>query len=179
MKKNKLKEITIIALMSACCFIAFRYLKISVPFTIHLGNVFCLLTALLFGGLEGGICGAIGMGIADLLDPRYVLTFPKTLVCKMVMALTAGYFAKNIFKVNKTFSKSKLFLSLLFGIVANIIFEIGFGYIYYRFIIKTIENTFIAFFVSKAVSVSVTSIITLFATYILYFPIYNRIKSYL
>ena len=62
MKNNKIYRLVLIALMSACCYVAFRFLKIRAPFTIHLGNVFCLLAALLLGGFEGGLCGAIGMG---------------------------------------------------------------------------------------------------------------------
>lgn len=179
MKKNKLSTLVITGLMSACCFMAFRYLKISAPFTIHLGNVFCLLTSLLIGGINGGICGAIGMGIGDLLDPRYVITFPKTVICKMVMALTAGYFGHKVFKINETHKKKDLFTTLLISVLVNCVFELGFGYIYYRFILKTIGDTFGVFLASKLVSNLVTSTITLIVTYIIYFPIYNRIKSYL
>ena len=179
MKKNKIYRLVLIALMSACCYVAFRFLKIRAPFTIHLGNVFCLLAALLLGGVEGGICGAIGMGIGDLLDPQYVATFPKTVVCKMIMAITAGYLAKNVFKVNETKSKKDLFSVLVISILVNIVFELAFGYIYYRFLLHSINDTFNIYLASKLVSISVTSIVSLVVTFIVYFPIYNRIKSYL
>lgn len=50
------------------------FLKINIPTpggttAIHFGNTFCVLAALLIGGVEGGIAGAIGMGLADLMDP--------------------------------------------------------------------------------------------------------------
>lgn len=179
MKNNKLNNIVITGLMSACCFIAFRYLKVSAPFTIHLGNVFCLLTALLVGGINGGICGAVGMGIADLLDPRYVLSFPKTVLCKMVMALTAGYLGRRMFKINESNSKKDLFVTLLVSVLINMVFELGFGYIYYKFILQTIGDTFNVFLASKLVSNAVTSLLTLIITYFIYYPIYNRVKSYL
>ena len=179
MKKNKIYRIVLIALMSACCYVAFRFLKIRAPFTIHLGNVFCLLASLLLGGVEGGICGAIGMGIGDLLDPQYVATFPKTVVCKMMMAITAGYLSRKVFKINETKSKKDLFLVLTISIFVNIVFELGFGYIYYRFLLHSVNTAFNIYISSKFVSISVTSIITLVITFIIYYPIYNRVKSYL
>ena len=167
--------------MSALCYIGCMFLSIKVATSIyiHFGNIFCLLTALMLGGLEGGIAGAVGMGIADLTDGLHALSFPKTVICKMAMAITVGLFAHKVFKVNETKSKKELFLSLFFGILVNIIFEICFGYIYYRFILGTVSDTFAVFFISKVVSVSMTSLITLIVTFIMYFPIYNRIKSYL
>lgn len=181
MRKNNLKRFAILALMCALCYIGCMFLSIKVATSlyVHFGNVFCLLTALMLGGFEGGIAGAIGMGIADLTDGLHALSFPKTIVCKMAMAIVVGIFAHRVFKVNETKSKKDLFLSLLFGIIANIIFEIGFGYIYYRFILGTVNDTFIVFFVSKIVSVSFTSLITLIVTFIIYYPLYNRVKSYL
>ena len=179
MKNNKVYRIILIALMSACCYVAFRFLKIRAPFTIHLGNVFCLLAALLLGGVEGGICGAIGMGIGDLLDPQYVVTFPKTVICKMIMALTAGYLAHRVFKINETKNKRDLFTTLLISVFVNVVFELAFGYVYYRFLLHTVNDTFYIYLASKFVSLSVTSIISLVVTFIIYFPIYNRIKSYI
>lgn len=181
MKKNKIKTIAIIALMAALSFVSCMYLSIKVTDSIyiHFGNVFCLLTALMLGGVEGGMAGAIGMGLADVLDGIHALSTPKTIICKMAMAITVGVLANKVFKVNETNSKKGLFLSLLFGIIVNIIFEIGFGYIYYRFILGTVSSTFIVFFVSKIVSTGVTSTVTLITTFLLYFPLYNRIKSYI
>ena len=181
MKKNNVKRFAIIALMCALCYIGCMFLSIKVATSIyiHFGNIFCLLTALMFGGIEGGVAGAVGMGIADLTDGLHALSFPKTIVCKMIMALVVGVFAHSVFKVNETKSRKGLFLSLLFGLIANVICEIGFGYIYYHFILGTVSDTFTVFFVSKIISVSVTSALTLLVTFLLYFPLYNRIKSYL
>lgn len=59
------------ALMAALCYIGFQFLRIDIPIggdktAIHLGNAFCVLGALLLGGLKGGLAGAVGMTIADL-----------------------------------------------------------------------------------------------------------------
>ena len=70
MRKNNLKRFAILALMCALCYIGCMFLSIKVATSlyVHFGSVFCHLTALMLGGFEGGIAGAVGMGIADLTD---------------------------------------------------------------------------------------------------------------
>ena len=67
----------------------------------HLGNTFCVLAALLLGGLPGGIAGAIGMGIADLLDPAYVIVAPKTIILKLGIGIITGLVAHRIFHIQR------------------------------------------------------------------------------
>ena len=56
------------ALMAALCYVSFTFLQIKIPVpggdatSIHIGNAFCVLAALLIGGVYGGLSGAIGMG---------------------------------------------------------------------------------------------------------------------
>ena len=70
------------ALMAALCYVSFTFLQIKIPVpggdatSIHIGNAFCVLAALLIGGVYGGLSGAIGMGIADLMDPVYITGAP-------------------------------------------------------------------------------------------------------
>ena len=65
------------ALMAALCYVSFTFLQIKIPLpggdatSIHIGNAFCVLGALILGGWYGGLAGAIGMSIADLMDPVY------------------------------------------------------------------------------------------------------------
>ena len=60
-----------------------------------------LLGALLMGGFYGGLGGAIGMTIGDLLDPVYVIYAPKTLICKLCIGLIAGAVGHGIFKISR------------------------------------------------------------------------------
>lgn len=74
---NKTLKIVVIGLMAALAYVSFTFLQIKIPTpggttSFHLGNTFVVLAALLIGGVPGGIAGAIGMGIGDLLDPVYV-----------------------------------------------------------------------------------------------------------
>ena len=82
---NKTLKLATIGLMSALAYISFTFLQIKIPTpggttSFHLGNTFCILAALLLGGIPGGLAGAIGMGIGDLLDPTYVTYAPKTII---------------------------------------------------------------------------------------------------
>ncbi len=78
------------ALMAALCYVSFTFLQIKIPVpggdatSIHIGNAFCVLAALLIGGVYGGLSGAIGMGIADLMDPVYITGAPKN-ICPEVL----------------------------------------------------------------------------------------------
>ena len=66
------------ALMAALCYVAFTFLQIKIPMpggdatSLHVGNAFCVLGALILGGWYGGLAGAVGMTIADLMDPVYI-----------------------------------------------------------------------------------------------------------
>ena len=72
MKDNKTLKIAVTGLMATLAYIAFTFLQIKIPTpggttSFHLGNTFCVLAALLLGGVPGGVAGAVGMGIGDLL----------------------------------------------------------------------------------------------------------------
>ena len=73
------------AILAALCYVSFTFLQIKIPVpggdatSLHIGNAFCVLAALLLGGVYGGMAGAVGMTIADLMDPVYITGAPKTL----------------------------------------------------------------------------------------------------
>ena len=101
---TKILKIVLVGLMAGLCYISFMFLQIKIPtpggFTsFHLGNTFCVLAALLLGGLPGGVAGAIGMGIADLLDPAYVIVAPKTIILKLGIGIITGLVAHRIFHI--------------------------------------------------------------------------------
>ena len=119
MHTNKILKIVMIGLMAGLCYISFMFFQIKIPtpggFTsFHLGNTFCVLAALLLGGLEGGLAGAIGMGIADLLDPTYAIVAPKTMILKLGIGLVTGFVAHKIFHVQKLEGKKLTVHGLFF-----------------------------------------------------------------
>ena len=95
------------ALMAALCYVSFTFLQIKIPLpggdatSIHIGNAFCVLGALILGGWYGGLAGAVGMSIADLMDPVYITGAPKTFVLKLCIGLIVGLVAHRIAKIDE------------------------------------------------------------------------------
>lgn len=146
MNTKKINKITQTAILAALCFITFTYLQIKIPvpgggdFTsIHFGNVFLVLAALLLGGLYGGLAGAIGMTIADLMDPAYILVAPKTFILKLCIGLIVGFIAHKIGHINET-SDSKYILKIsiiasISGMAFNVVADPIVGYFYKIYIL--------------------------------------------
>ena len=142
---NKIMKIAVTALMAALCFIAFNYLQIPIPLpggdqvALHVGNAFCVLAALLLGGLYGGLAGSIGMTLADLLNPAYVTSAPKTFILKMCIGLIAGLIAHKIGRINESSDTKHVFFWTLMACLGslgfNVIFDPIFGYFYKTFIL--------------------------------------------
>ena len=67
------------ALLAALCFVSFTFLQIKIPMpggdatSLHIGNAFCVLAALLLGGVHGGLAGAVGMTIADIIANSIII----------------------------------------------------------------------------------------------------------
>ncbi len=82
------------------------FLQIKIPMpggdatSLHIGNAFCVLAALLLGGGYGGLAGAVGMTIADILDPVYITGAPKTFVLKFCIGLIVGLVAHRAAHIN-------------------------------------------------------------------------------
>lgn len=144
-KHNQLYKITVTGLMAALCYVAFTYIKIPIPVpggdtvALHIGNAFCVLAALLLGGFYGGLAGSIGMTLADLMDPMYVTSAPKTFILKFLIGLIAGFVAHKIAQISKDHSKGYVFKwSLISSVCAlgfNVIADPIFGYFYKNYIL--------------------------------------------
>ncbi len=104
-------------------------IKIPVPggdaTSLHIGNTFCVLGALLLGGWYGGLAGSIGMTIADLMDPVYITGAPKTfLPWKLCIGLITGLVAHKIAKINETNDKKYVFKWSLIASIAGLAFNV-------------------------------------------------------
>ena len=144
-RNQKLIKIVLTALMAALCYVAFRFLKIPIAVpggstALHIGNAFCVLCALLLGGVYGGIAGSVGMTIADLTDPAYISSAPKTFILKMIIGLVAGFIAHNIANISDKSHSTKYVIkwSLISSIAAlglNVILDPIVGFLYKNFIL--------------------------------------------
>ncbi len=130
MKNKKIAKLTQSAILAALCFVTFTYLQIKIPVpggdatSIHFGNVFLVLAALLIGGFYGGLAGAIGMTIADIMDPVYILVAPKTFVLKLCIGLIVGLIAHRIGRINHTNDPKKVFKYALSGSIIGMAFNV-------------------------------------------------------
>lgn len=150
MNMNKRKQTVIklaqTALMAALCFVSFTFLQIKIPMpggadatSLHIGNAFCVLAALLLGGVYGGLAGAIGMTIADILDPIYIVGAPKTFVLKLCIGLIVGLVAHRIAKINESNDKKYIFrwsvIASIAGLGFNVVADPLVGYFYKQYVL--------------------------------------------
>ena len=90
MRRNSLYQMIMIALFAALCYIALWLFFFPVgPMYIHFGNLLLVTAALLIGGWQGGLAGALGMGLFDLTR-GLAIDFPKTLVLKLLTGIIVG-----------------------------------------------------------------------------------------
>ena len=133
------------ALMAALCFVSFTFLQIKIPMpggdatSIHIGNAFCVLAALLLGGVYGGLAGAVGMTIADIMDPVYILGAPKTFVLKLCIGLIVGLVAHRAAKINESTDKKYIFrwsvIASVAGLGFNVVADPLVGYFYKQYVL--------------------------------------------
>lgn len=140
MKNQTVQKIALTGLMAALSYVVFTFLQIKIPLpggdatSIHLGNAVCVLGALLLGGFYGGLGGAIGMTIGDLLDPVYIVYAPKTFILKLCIGLITGLIAHKFGKITLETDKKKVLgftiAAAVGGLLFNVIFDPLVGYFY-------------------------------------------------
>ena len=133
------------AILAALCYVAFTFLQIKIPVpggdatSLHIGNAFCVLAALLLGGVYGGMAGAVGMTIADLMDPVYITGAPKTFVLKLCIGLITGLVAHKVAKINESTDKSYVFkwslIASVAGLAFNVVADPVVGFFYKQYIL--------------------------------------------
>lgn len=144
-QNEKVYKIAITGLMAALCYAAFTFLKIPIPtfggdmVALHIGNAFCVLAALLLGGWYGGLAGSLGMTVADLLDPAYVTSAPKTFLLKLCIGLIAGFVAHRIAHISEEHDTKYVFkwtfISSVAGLGFNVLMDPIVGYFYKNYVL--------------------------------------------
>lgn len=111
--KFTVQKISIIGIMAALSFVAYEFFRIpnvlGTGSSFHLGNTFTALTALLLDGVSGGLAGAIGLALADILagDPGYAVT---TFVLKFLIGICCGAVAHKLLHLRALDPHSKGYL---------------------------------------------------------------------
>lgn len=176
MKNQTAQKIALTGLMAALSYVVFTFLQIRIQLpggdatSIHLGNAICVIGALLLGGLYGGLGGAIGMTIADLLDPQYIVYAPKTFILKLCIGLISGLIAHRIGKISIETDKKKVLLvsiaAAALGLLFNVVFDPLVGYFYKLVVLgKPAAELTLAWNVASTSINAVTSTIVSVAVY--------------
>ena len=145
MKNENIQKVIFTGVMAALSYVVFTFLQIKITLpggdatSIHLGNAVCVLGALLLGGAYGGLGGAIGMTIGDLLDPVYIVYAPKTFLLKLCIGLITGLIAHNLGHITTETDSRKVWkwtvAAAVGGLLFNVIFDPLIGYFYKRAIL--------------------------------------------
>lgn len=139
MKKKsseKIKKLAMASILAALCYVGYAiFPAISVTGTkVHLGNAFVILGALLIGPIWGGMAGAVGLTLADILG-GFAASAPRTFICKLLMGLIIGLVSHKIAKINRkhkwNYITGWVIVSTIIGVGFNCIFEPVLKYIWY------------------------------------------------
>ena len=128
-------ELALTGVMAALSLVAYLFFR--VPFyggsSFHLGNTFTALTALLLDGVSGGLAGAIGLALADVVagDPGYAIT---TFILKFIIGLVCGAVSHKVIHL-RTFPTGNKFkyvaavtASAFSGLLVNVFTDPFIGY---------------------------------------------------
>ena len=186
MKHQHTRKLAMAALFAALCYIGFTYCKIDIPVgadktAFHLGNVFCVLAALLIGGFWGGMAGAIGMTIADLTT-AYVTSAPKTFVLKLGIGLIVGFFAHKVFKLTQDDNRKlpislATVLSCASGMLFNVIADPVVGYFYKMYVLGVPQKAASIWVKMGAITTAVNAVIAVITATILYLALYPALRK--
>lgn len=88
------RQLAAVGLLSALVFV-FSWVQIPIGDVarIHLGNVFCALSGLLFGPLVGGLASGFGSMLFDFTNPAYIAESWITFLTKFFIGFLAGLIA--------------------------------------------------------------------------------------
>ena len=183
--KENLRKLCTAALFAALCYIGFTFCKIDIPVgaektAFHLGNVFCVLAALLLGGLWGGLAGAVGMTIADLTT-AYVTSAPKTFVLKLCIGLITGLLAHKVFHISKE-GERKVPLSLATvlscagGMAFNVVADPVAGYFYKMYILGVPQQAATIWAKMGAMTTAVNAVVAVIAATVFYLALRPALK---
>lgn len=177
--KFTVQKISVIGVMAALSFVAYEFFRIpnvlGTGSSFHLGNTFTALTALLLDGVSGGLAGAFGLAMADILagDAGYAVT---TFLLKFIIGIVCGAFAHKVFKLGaldpKTTGKFKYTAcvtgSAFSGLLVNVFTDPFIGYFRNRYIFgQTVELASVVVKISSGVTL-VNSLLSTVCAVVLY-----------
>ena len=177
MRNQNIIKLTLAAMFAAAAFICFSYLRIEVPMgggmtgKIYIGHAFILLSAFILGAKYGGLTGAVGLSLADVLA-GYITSAPPTFIAKFVLGLAAAIMARQVFQLYTVTNKKSLYLrTSLAGIVAcsvNVLTEPIIRYAFKVYILGYPHTIAYISSVNAAVSMAISAVPSVIVASFLY-----------
>ena len=123
-----IKKVAFSGVFAALTYVAFTFLSIYVPtpgggVTVHIGNAFVALGALLLGPLYGAIGGAIGLTVSDLFNPNYLPQAPLTFVVKFALGYLVGTIAHKVGHISRDNTHKHLLIWVTLASAAGMTFN--------------------------------------------------------
>lgn len=184
-RENRLRKLVFAGVFAAITYVVFAYLSIPIPtpaggkVSVHLGNAFVVLGALLLGSWYGGIGGAIGLTIADLIDPVYIVEAPITFIIKLLIGIIVGTIAHRAGHISTQTDTKKVRRWVIIATIAGLAFNAVFDPLL-RYFYKILVLGRPAAEVSLAINFSVTlinSVVSAFVVVILYMALRTPLRK--
>ena len=178
-KKADINRLAQAGLLAALSYIGFAYLKIDVPLgntAFHFGNVFCVLAALLLGGLAG----ALGMTIGDLTT-QYVTSAPKTFLLKFCIGAIVGFVAHKLFKLDQEHDAKRVSIATVVasicGMGFNIVADPLVGYFYKSYLLGVPQDLAKALAKIATLTTSVNAVLAVILASVFYLALRPALKK--
>ncbi len=125
---DTVRKLVFAGVFAAITYVVFTFLSIRIPtgagqVSVHLGNAFVVLGALLLGSWYGGIGGALGLTIADLIDPVYIVEAPITFIIKLLIGVIVGVIAHRLGHISTETDTKKILRWVIIATVAGLAFN--------------------------------------------------------
>ena len=185
MTNAKTRKLVFTAMFAVINYVAFTYGKITIPVTagtstaIHIANAVVVLSAWFLGPIYGGLSGAVGLSIADVFDPRYITSAPKTFLLKFLIGFIAGTLADRFHLREKEERKEIISITAISAAAAlgfNVIADPIVGYFYRKYLLGIPQEAAKIIATWVAGSTAINAVVCTIISVILYLALY---KSFL
>ncbi|MDO4939866.1 MAG: ECF transporter S component [Lachnospiraceae bacterium] len=178
--KFSTKKLAQAALVAALSFVGYMIgIPVSATGTeIHLGNAVVVLGAFLLGGPLGGLSGAVGLSLADLLK-GFATSAPKTFFLKLIIGLVAGFVSDKLMHIKERDAKEQLKVALVSSAVAlgvNTILDPVTGYFYKMYILGIPQDVATIWSKISSVATLVNSVVCVIVVTFVWPLLYKGLK---
>ena len=183
---RKLRKLVYAAMFAVVNYVAFAYGKINIPTSagtstaIHIANAVVVVSSFFLGPYYGGLAGAVGLSIADVFDPRYVASAPKTFLMKFMIGFIAGTVAEKMHLREKT-ERAEIVRTVaaasIAGLGFNVIFDPIIGYFYKRYLLGMSPQLTAIVQTWAAGSSAINAVICVFVSIALYLALYRQLNK--